>query len=75
MESNNENEEVDSDMRICCFCNLDINLVRKECSICFITAHIECLENYNSEWDITEEQTLICKQCSAVNRLAYADSI
>ena len=55
---------------LCCFCKIVIEDEKVECSICSISAHSKCLENYNSEWEICDEGHSICKQCCSFDRLA-----
>ena len=66
-----DNVESEPDSPLCLLCNLPLNLDKVACSICSVSVHLDCLESYNSEWETNDIGDSTCKQCSAVNRLAY----
>ena len=72
-KSDQDNIDPDSNIRLCMFCNLEINSEETVCSVCSVAAHSDCLENYNSEWEINHLGDSVCKQCSTIDRLIYAE--
>lgn len=59
---------------LCTICNFQITVDKVECALCLMCVHTDCLENYNSEWELTDLGVSICKECSTINRLAYTGS-
>ena len=72
-ENDLDSRNLDDCTDLCTLCELRLNSDKKKCLICSIQVHTECLENYNSEWEINCAGESVCKQCSTVDRLAFAD--
>ena len=70
---NLDNIDLDDCTELCTLCELRLNSDKKKCIICSIQVHTECLESYNSEWEINCGGESVCIQCSTVDRLAFTD--
>ena len=75
VQNNLENLDNNINHEICFLCNLELTSENIECSMCSLTVHANCLENNNSEWDISDIGIAICKQCCTIDRLVYVDSV
>ena len=65
-EKDDRQGEIDT---FCYFCKSEVDAGKVECSVCMVAAHLDCLENYNSEWEIDSDGVSICKQCNSIDRL------
>ena len=70
-DDNLDNLELGADFSLCSLCHLPLDSEKVACCVCAISVHSDCVETFNSEWETNDVGDSICKQCSAVNRLAY----